>query len=136
MLAAATAAFGLSALLRKVAVDRLNPLYYQVVSASVYTVLIPFYLWLAFKHASASEWSWRGVVWTVIATLVASFGGIMFGFALRAGNDAGVVTSLSSLSPILTMFLSFLLLGERPSFTSAVGCGLVLAGVAIISMKS
>lgn len=75
MLAAATAAFGLSALLRKVAVDRLHPPYFQVVAATVYAVLI-------------------------------------------------------------TMMLSFLLLGERPSVTSAVGCGLVFAGVAIISLKS
>lgn len=135
MLAAATAAFGLSALLRKIAVDKLHPLYFQVVAASVYSILIPFYIWLAFKHVSPTEWSWKGVAWTVVATLIASFGGIMFGFALRAGNDAGVVTSLSSLSPILTMFLSFLLLGERPSVPSAVGCALVLAGVAIISLK-
>jgi uncharacterized membrane protein len=59
----------------------------------------------------------------------------MFGYALRAGNDAGVVTSLSSLSPIVTMMLSFLLLGERPSVASAVGCALVLVGVALISFK-
>jgi uncharacterized membrane protein len=136
VLTAATAAFGLSALLRKVAVDRLHPLYFQVTAACVYAVLIPFYVWLAVKHAPATEWSWKGVAWTITATIVASFGGIMFGFALRASNDAGVVTSLSSLSPIITMMLSFLLLGERPSVPSAVGCALVLAGVAIISLKS
>lgn len=136
MLAASTAAFGLSALLRKIAVDRLHPLHFQVVSATVYATLLPFYMWLAYKHAGSSEWSWKGVAWTVVATAVASFGGIMFGFALRAGNDAGVVTSLSSLSPIITMMLSFLLLGERPSLTSAVGCALVLAGVAIITLRS
>lgn len=134
-LAASTVAFGLSALLRKVAVDRLHPLQFQVVAACVYTILIPFYVYMAVKHASAADFTWKGVGWTVLATTIASFGGIMFGFALRAGNDAGVVTSLSSLSPIVTLMLSFCLLGERPSLASAVGCALVLAGVVLISYK-
>lgn len=134
-LAASTAAFGLSALLRKIAVDRLHPLQFQFVAASVYTLLVPFYFWMALKHSGGNEWSWKGVAWTVTGTIVASFGGIMFGFALRSGNDAGVVTSLSSVSPVITLMLSFLLLGERPSLTSAVGCALVLAGVALISFR-
>jgi uncharacterized membrane protein len=33
------------------------------------------------------------------------------------------------------LMLSFVLLGERPSFASAVGCALVLAGVVLISYK-
>lgn len=135
MLAASTTAFGLSALLRKVAVDRLHPLQFQVVAACVYAVLIPFYVWLSVEHVKGVEWNWKGVVWTVSATVVASFGGIMFGYALRSGNDTGVVTSLSSLSPVITMMLSFVLLGERPSLASAVGCAMVLAGVALISFK-
>ena len=134
-LAAATTAFGLSSILRKIAVDRLNPLQFQVVAATTYAVLIPFYAWLAIEHVKNAEWPRVGVAWSVAATLVGSFGGIMFGFALRAGNDAGVVTSLSSLSPIVTMFLSFLLLGERPSLASAVGCALVLLGVTLISFR-
>ncbi len=135
-LAASTAAFGLSALLRKVAVDRLHPLQYQVVTALVYTTLIPLYVFLAFKHGGGTEGAtWKGVGIAVSATVVASFGGVMFGFALRSGNDAGVVSALSSLSPIITMMLSFFLLGERPSFLSALGCALVLAGVALISYR-
>lgn len=135
MLAASTTAFGLSALLRKIAVDRLHPLQFQVVAATVYVTLVPFYVWLALEHAKDVEWTWKGVAWAVAATAVASFGGIMFGYALRSGNDTGVVTSLSSLSPIITMMLSFLLLGERPSLASAVGCALVLGGVALISFR-
>jgi len=135
MLAASTTAFGLAALLRKIAVDRINPIQFQVIAACVYTVLIPFYVWMMNTHVKAIDWSWKGIVWTIVGTLVASFGGIMFGFALRSGNDVGVVTSLSSLSPVITMMLSFMLLGERPSFASAVGCALVLIGVAIISFK-
>jgi len=98
--------------------------------------MLPFYVVLAIKYAPpVNDVDVKGVAWTVAATLVASFGGIMFGYALKSGNDAGVVTTLSALSPIITLMLSFVLLGERPSASSAVGCALVLAGVAIISFK-
>ena len=136
MLAASTAAFGLSALIRKIAVDRMTPLQFQVVAACVYLVFLPFYVWLATKDGTPLvDIDRKGIIWAVIATAIASFGGIMFGYALKSGNDAGVVTSLSSLSPIITMFLSFAILGERPSASSACGCALVLAGVALISFR-
>ncbi len=136
MLAASTAAFGLAALLRKVSVDRIHPLQYQVIAACVYLMFLPFYVMLAIKYAPpASEIDGRGIAWAVVATAIASFGGITFGYALKSGNDVGVITSLSSLSPIITMMLSFVLLGERPSASSAIGCALVLAGVAIISFR-
>ncbi len=117
------------------AVDRLHPFQLQVVSASVYMTVFPLYLWLATKHAEGNQWTWKGIAWGIVATAVASMGSIAFGFALRSGNDAGVITSLSSVSPIITLMLSFLLLGERPSIASAVGCALVLAGVTLISFK-
>lgn len=135
ILTVSTVAFGLSTLLRKIAVDHLHPLQFQVVTACVYATLIPLYVWIAAEHVKDIEWTWKGIVWTVATTLVVSFGSITFGYALRAGNDAGVVTSLSSLSPIVTMILSFILLGERPSIVSAIGCALVLAGVTLISFK-
>lgn len=135
MLTVATTAFGMSSLLRKMAVDKLHPFQIQVVSAAVYMTVFPVYVWLAAEHAEGNQWTWKGVGWGVAATLIASMGSIAFGFALRAGNDAGVVTSLSSVSPIITLMLSFLLLGERPSVWSAVGCALVLAGVALISFR-
>jgi uncharacterized membrane protein len=74
-------------------------------------------------------------VWALLATIVASCGSIAFGFALRSGNDAGMVTALSSASPVITIMLSFLILGERPSVQSAVGCALVLLGIFITVWK-
>jgi uncharacterized membrane protein len=134
MLAASTAAFGLASLLRKLAVDRISPLHYQVIAASVYVMFLPFYVMLAVRYAPPqAQIDWRGVVWAVVGTTVASFGGIMFGYALKAGNDAGVGTSLSAASPIITIMLSFLLLGERPTASSALGCLLVLLGIIVIA---
>lgn len=134
VLCAATAAFGLSALLRKIAVDRLHPLRFQVVAAVVYLAFLPFYIYIASKHVD-EPLDWKGVGWAALATVIASFGGIMFGFALRSSNDAGMVTALSSASPVITLMLSFLVLGERPTTSGAVGCALVLAGIMVISFK-
>jgi len=137
LLAASTVAFGLASLLRKVSVDRIHPLQYQCVAASVYVALLPLYVLMTIKVVpeGASNIDMRGVFWAVVATALASFGGIMFGYALRSANDVGVMSTLVSLSPILTMMLSFALLGERPSSYSAVGCVLVLAGMALISVR-
>ncbi len=136
MLAASTAAFGLAALLRKVAVDRVHPLQYQVVAACVYVMFLPFYVMLAMKYApSASQIDGKGVAWAVVATAIASFGGITFGYALKSGNDVGVISAMSAASPVVTIMLSFLLLGERPSWASGIGCLFVLLGVAIIGSQ-
>lgn len=137
MLAVSTAAFGMAALLRKVAVDRIHPLQYQVVAACVYLFLLPFYIMLAVKFgpATTTQISGRGVFWAIVATAVASAGGITFGYALRSGNDAGVMSAMSAASPVITIMLSFVLLGERPSWSSGVGCLFVLVGVFIIGAQ-
>jgi len=136
LLAASTAAFGLAALLRKVSVDRIHVLQYQVIAAAVYLVFLPFYVVLATRYAGPIEdIDKKGIFWAVVATALASFGGITFGYALKAGNDAGVVSAMSAASPVITIMLSFFLLGERPSWTSGVGCLLVLLGVAIIGSQ-
>lgn len=135
LLASSTVAFGLAALMRKISVDRISPFHYQTVSACVYAFFLPVSFWAQARFAPAGTFDPKGVAWAVVGTIIASLAGISFGFALRSGNDAGVVTALSSLSPIVTMMLSFALLGERPSLASAVGCALVLAGVAIISLR-
>ena len=135
MLAASTAAFGLAALLRKVAVDRIHPLQYQMVSACVYLAFLPIYIVLASRYAHAEQLDARGVGWAVAATTLASLGGITFGYALKSGNDVGAISAMSAASPVVTIMLSFFLLGERPSWASGVGCLFVLLGVVVIGSQ-
>lgn len=134
LLATSTVAFGLSAVLRKIAVDRVPPLRYQAASSVVYALTVPLFLWLSARREAPSKGDGEGMWWMAVATVAGLVGNLAFGYALRAGNDAGVVSSLSAASPVVTIMLSFLVLGERPSAASAVGCALVLAGVFVISM--
>lgn len=135
VLTAATAAFGAASLLRKLAVDRMPPIRFQIASSLVYTLTIPLFILITAKYEKDIPTLQGGTFWMVLATIVGIFGNILFGYALRASSEVGVTTTLASSSPIITMMLAFLFIGERPTIQSAIGCAVVILGIIIISMR-
>jgi uncharacterized membrane protein len=81
------------------------------------------------------EWDVKGVTYAVVCCLINCFGVLAFMFALRGGNDVGYISSLSSVSPIVTLMLSALLLGEQPTIRSMIGIAMVTIGVFIASWR-
>lgn len=128
-------AFGLTTVLRKLALTRLHPFQYESLAGLVHVILIPLYLSFIWRVGTGiiGPWDKVGLFWTLIATLVNTVGTIVFMFALRQQNDAGFVSSLAGASPIITLMLSALFLGERPDIKQAIGVAFVLAGVVIAS---
>jgi uncharacterized membrane protein len=135
VLAAATASFGMAAVLRKLAIDRVTPLRYQVLSSIIYAMSVPFFAMLATKYEKAGPVDPIGMWWLIAATVVGMIGNLLFGYALRASDDVGMTTALSSTSPVITLMCAFLFLNERPTFQAAVGCALVVVGVIVISLR-
>ncbi len=136
VLATATAAFGLAAVLRKLAIDRMQPLRYQALSGIVYAITVPMFTMLATKYEKTQESvDPIGVQWMILATVVGLFGNLLFGYALRSSDNVGITTALSSTSPIVTLMLGFLFLNERPTFYAGLGCALVVLGVIVISLR-
>jgi uncharacterized membrane protein len=136
VLAAATTAFGLAAVLRKLAIDRVPPLRYQALSSIIYALTVPLFAMLATKYEKSTEpVDPVGLWWMVAATCVGLVGNLLFGYALRASDDVGMTTALSSTSPIVTLMFAFLFLHERPTFQAGLGCALVVAGVIVISLR-
>lgn len=136
VLAAATASFGLAAVLRKLAIDRVPPLRYQVLSSIVYALSVPLFAMIATRYEkSDAPVDPVGLWWLIAATTVGMAGNLLFGYALRASNDVGMTTALSSTSPIVTLMCAFLFLNERPTPQAALGCALVVAGVIVISLR-
>jgi uncharacterized membrane protein len=136
ILAAATTIFGLSAFLRKIGVDRVPPLHYQIVSATVYVASLPFLFLLANSYESDQQINYRsGLFWIVIATVAGMIGNVLFCYALRSSSEPGVATVLASASPIVTLMLTFVFMGERPSLQTAMGCALVLLGIILVSSR-
>jgi len=135
VLATATASFGLAAVLRKLAIDRVPPLRYQALSSIIYALTIPVFAMLATRYEKPGPADPIGVWWMIAATIVGLIGNLLFGYALRASDDVGMTTALSSTSPIVTLMCAFLFLNERPTFQAGLGCALVVTGVIVISLR-
>jgi len=130
----ATVAFGVVTLMRKVALGRINPIQFEIVSGIVHVMLIPVYLRILSENlVQQNNWDRVGIAWTTAAILLNVLGGLAFMYALQLKNDVGVVASLSSASPIITLMLSALFLGEQPTMKSVIGIGFVLFGVLLAS---
>jgi uncharacterized membrane protein len=71
----------------------------------------------------------RGVFYALITGLLGGTGNILFFTSLTAGGLAAVVVPMTSLSPVVTVILAFLVLRERISTSQILG--LVVAFVAI-----
>jgi uncharacterized membrane protein len=133
VLATATVSFGLAAVLRKLAIDRIPPLRYQVLSSIIYALTVPLFAMMATRYEKSSEpVDQIGLWWLIVATLVGMVGNLLFGYALRASGDVGVTTAISSAAPVVSIMISFFFLNERPSILTGFGCILVVAGVTLI----
>ena len=129
----ATVAFGVTTLLRKVALNHINPVQFEVVSGAVHLALVPLYLYLLSDVLKPSAWDAKGIIVTAIAIAINCVASLAFMYALQLRNDVGVVGAMVSASPVITLMLSALFLGEAPSLRSVVGIGMVLVGVLLAS---
>lgn len=132
VLAAATASFGLAAVLRKLAIDRVPPLRYQALSSIIYALTVPAFAMLATRYEKPGPVDPIGLWWMAAATCVGLVGNLLFGYALRASDDVGMTTAISSAAPIVTIMISFVFLHERPTFWSGIGCAMVVIGIMLI----
>lgn len=133
MIGVSACAFGVSTLMRKLSIETLHPMQFQVVASAFYGIMIIPWLFLTNKTGHGNEWNIPGVIWCVACSLIATLGGIILMYALRSGHDTGTVSVLSGISPVITVMLAALFLGEQPSLRQACGIFLVLVGVVIAS---
>jgi transporter family protein len=71
----------------------------------------------------------RGIGWAIVAGLLGTLGTIPFFYAISKGK-ASVVVPMTSLYPLVTIVLSFLIL--REPMTLKQGAGIVLALIALL----
>lgn len=133
LIGTAAVGFGISTLFRKLAVIGFHPFQFELVAAATHLALSVPYAY-ALSHVSEPiSWSWSSTLWTIACCIIVNVSNILFMFALRSGHDTGVVSALASASPVVTIMLAFLFLGEQPDWRQALGILLVLIGVIIAS---
>lgn len=74
-----------------------------------------------------------------LCLLMAVFSTVLPAFLMNAGIQrigANPASIISSLGPVMTIFLAYLLLGEQLSMLQILGAGLVMLGVFVVSQKT
>lgn len=83
----------------------------------------------------AVRWDWRVVAAVAFLVVGGSILAVNALHVLMRRGDAARVTSLLYLTPVVAVFLEWLLFGVVPAATSIVGIAVTCAGVALVTMR-
>lgn len=75
----------------------------------------------------------RGVLASMAYGICGIGGSFLFLLALKAGGDNSVIVPFTALYPLVTLILSVLLLGERPSPIHLLGAAFAVVAVVLLS---
>lgn len=96
-------------------------------------LLAPIALWIIVSGAQPLNWS------LVAAAVLSAVFHIAYSVSLQAGYDhapLGVVyPTARGTGPVITIVIAVVLLGERPTLAEAVGAFIVIAGIAVVTIR-
>ena len=124
--------FGFSAFFRKMAVDRIPPYHFQIISAIIYVSLAPVWHYLAPKNM---EFNTAGFGFAALTTCLHILGAVCFGLLLRGSNSTGALSVMISASPLVTTLLSVAFMGEKMEVRHVLATFLTLAGLTLFNMR-
>lgn len=75
-----------------------------------------------------------GFGWAAIAAFTGVLGGYSMSLALQRSDSPGIVNAVIHASPILTLLLTVLFVGETVTIKSLIGSALVIAGLVIVAL--
>ena len=104
--------YGIAAFGRKLTIAQMSPYQLQMIAGIIYIALIP--LWLSIiphnKNLNVSN-----ISLAVFTTILGIMGGLAFSFLLRGNANAGVVSALLGISPVITIILSYFVYNDTIS---------------------
>lgn len=97
----------------------------------VYTLVLSLFLtW----NGPAIAITRTGFGWSAIASLTGVLGGYSMALALQRTSSPGLVNVMTHASPIITLLLTVLFMGEVVTLKGLAGIALVLSGLVILSL--
>jgi uncharacterized membrane protein len=121
----------------KYVLGRHDPVSVIAVSAAIYavcTIALVFWYWPRIKKDVAT---WRPRTFAILAanTIIAGFlANLLYMYVLKK-HDSHIVSALVCISPVFTLLLAVLFLGERPTALGALGVVLIVAGVVCVAYQ-
>jgi uncharacterized membrane protein len=76
----------------------------------------------------------KGIFYGTANGVLSGIGGLAFFAALRSGGNTSVVTTATSLYPMITVLLAVLVLRERLTWVQVAGLGFAAAAIIIFSL--
>lgn len=124
--------FGIAAFFRKLSVERLNPYQQQMISSIVCALLIPLWVYISGGLPKINAETYSSYFFAVMTTLCGVVGATIFSYLLKDTREVGVTAALLSLSPIVTLALSFAFFHENISFWKMIAFVLALASAILV----
>ncbi len=123
--------WGVGSVFYKVANDNLHPIMVSCIVTLLYLVLLPlsFFFTKVNVHVNLN-----GLMSALVGGFCMCVGSLAYFYALKRGG-AGEITTVTALYPALTLVLSFFFLREEITLRKAIGIGLALVSVFILTKK-
>lgn len=121
--------FGLWGLFAKLAVnyvDSKNALFYQTIGVLIAGLIV--FAMMDFKAST----NFKGILFGVLTGITYGAGCLFFFFAVTRGNIATIVT-LTALYPVITIFLSYIILHETISLRQGIAIAFALIAMILFA---
>jgi|ERR1019366_4190327 uncharacterized membrane protein len=123
-------AYGIWAIFQKLAVSRMHPIHMQAVGCCVAITLLPIYLCFSYYKIPHTI-STAGIIFSVLASVCSVVATLAFLFAIQNGN-VGTTSVLVAASPVITIALAVVFLGEKLTLSKLIGVAFVMFGVIVL----
>lgn len=116
----------------KVALQKLHPAQLQITAYIVGVLCIPIlYFIMKSSPTNTPTNSGGGYGWAILASVCSIAAYLAYLYNLKSGQ-AGTVSVLASINPLLTFILSVIFLGEAITFIKVIGIISILLGVILV----
>lgn len=123
--------WGVGSIFYKLANNTIHPVMVSAITTATYLIITPiaFYFFNFNKTVTAG-----GVLYIAFGAFLMGTGSLAYYFALSKGN-AGEITTITALYPVLTLIISCLFLGEEMTVRKTIGIVLACASFYFLSWK-
>lgn len=123
--------WGIGSIFYKLANNSIHPVMVSAITTATYLIITPlaFYFFNFNKTVTTG-----GVLYIAFGALLMGTGSLAYYFALSKGN-AGEITTITALYPVLTLIISCLFLGEEMTVRKTIGIVLACASFYFLSWK-